>query len=77
MATPRKIPPRIEPNAEIGADCCLKQFSLGLELISRSEFKSQEVIIFKKDLGHLSQLVDALWGVHWGGCSLTFSLEKA
>ena len=60
MATPRKIPPRIEPNAEIGADCCLKQFSLGLELISRSELKSQEVIIFKKDLGHVSQLVDAL-----------------
>ena len=47
MATPRKIPPRIEPNAEIGADCCLKQFSLGLELISRSELKCQEVIIFK------------------------------
>ena len=51
MATPRKIPPRIEPNAEIGADCCLKQFSLGLELISRSELKSQEVLYSKRILG--------------------------
>ena len=45
MATPRKIPPRIELNAERGADCCLKQFSLGLELILKIELKSQEVII--------------------------------